>query len=127
MTPLETVIYDLLRTVALVQAAFVSAATLDIVRRYLPVLKTATDRNQRLLAYHIVLIGLSYTGGNVSICIDLMARYGQGWSWRLPLCLFIFSVGDLALCLMIWRLILTRRLLALTKQANSTPACESGE
>ena len=107
---IDQTVHDILRIVALIQAIIVCGTTLEIVRRYIPVLRNAQNRKERLLAYHILLIGLSYVAANISVSIDLMVRYGMGWSWRLPTALFIFTSGDLALCLMIWRLVLVRKL-----------------
>jgi hypothetical protein len=106
---------NFLRIVATIQATFVITATIIIILRYIPIIKVAKDRTERLLAWHVVSLGISFVSANIFICIEFLARYGDFMTWRLPLSLFVFSVGDAGLCLMIWRLVITRKFYQLTE------------
>jgi hypothetical protein len=112
----DIVFLNFLRIVCAVQAVFVAVATAVIVWRYIPLVKVATDRPKRLLAWHIIGIGSSYIAAIVCLCVDMLVRYGYGMTWRLPLDFFVFTSGDAALCLMIWRLLIMRRFYQLTER-----------
>lgn len=110
----DIVFLNFLRIVCTVQAVFVAMTTILIVLKYIPILRSATDRPKRLLAWHIVGIGISYTAAIIGLCIDMLVRYDLGMTWRLPLDFFVFTTGDAALCIMLWRLLIMRRFYQIT-------------
>jgi hypothetical protein len=116
---MDTILIDVLRIVAVVQAIFVIGATSVIIFRYIPIVKVAKDRPTRLLTFHIIAIGFSYILAIISTCFDLVARYNSGMTWRLPVCLVAYGSGNLALWLMIWRLLLVRRLYKLRDEEKA--------
>lgn len=107
---MNTVLLDVLRLVGCLQAFIVVAMTTWIVIRYAAALKDATNRPRRILVYHIICIGVSYITLTVMAVLEMMVRYGSPYTWRAPVALFAFSLGDLALFLMLFRITLMRRL-----------------
>lgn len=102
---------DILRYLAFGQGFLVIVITSFIVARYSFKLSILKARDQAL-PWHIFLIGLSYIGA-IFLCIaSLREHLGEGWTWRIPACLFIFAVGDAAFIFMLLHLSVQRLIVA---------------
>lgn len=113
---MNIVLLDVLRILGCIQASIVVCMSSWIIIRYARALKEATDAPRRVLVYHVVCIGLSYIVLTVIATVEIIHRYGSPFTWRTPLGLLAFSLGDLGLFLMLFRIVLMRKLYDETKR-----------
>lgn len=100
---------DVLRYFCLFQAAIIASLTLIVFFRYAIKIYAAKPED-RALPTHVALISLSYMGLVVIAVIELWQRFGDTPSWRLPLDLILFTMGNGALIYMLIHLSLKRTL-----------------
>lgn len=101
---------NLLRISVVVMGAYILVIMGIIILIYCKNLRTCPDKNRRILTGHIVLIGFSYAILVGSSMYEMMLRYGLAMTWRTPTCAVSLLIGVLAMHLMLWRLILMRRI-----------------
>lgn len=101
---------NLLRIGVMVMGVYILVIMGIVIGIYCKNLKTSSDRNRRILTGHIILIGTSYGIFICSAITEMMLRYDLPSSWRTPSCLFATLLGMLALNLMLWRLMLMRKI-----------------
>lgn len=101
---------DVLRYIVFGQGSVVLLISALIIVRYASLLRN-NPNPKRALPWHIFLIAISFSGATVFICMELYQRLNQPMTYRTPFGLAIFTLGDMALCLMIVHLVIQRRLM----------------
>lgn len=101
--------YDILRYFAFGQALLVLVLTIMIVIRYSHKL-VSVPKEARVLPAHIVCISLSYLGLIGFVILEMRQRLGSVFSYRIPLSIISFTLGDLALIFMLIHLAVHRLL-----------------
>lgn len=107
MITIATFIQDFWRYIVFSQAIFVSCLTLFIIIRYI-YLFTNTPSKDKALPIHIICISSSYLILTVCALFEMRLRLGQAYTWRTPIYLFAFSLGDLGLIFMLIHLSVKR-------------------
>lgn len=102
---------DLLRFIVFGQGAVVFCLSAIIIVRYILLLKASPSGGGRALPIHIFMVSTSYMLATIFICLELWFRIGEALSYRTPLALITFALGDVSLISMLTHLIIQRKLL----------------
>jgi hydrogenase-4 membrane subunit HyfE len=89
---------DLLRVIILGQGSIVLVLTFVIMRRYGEIRKRRHYTNI-FMPLHLILIGVSYVLATFFMIMQIVDRFNNEFSWRIPVAFISFLVGDLGLWL----------------------------
>lgn len=100
-----------LRFIVFGQGGMVLLLSIGIIVRYILLLKASPSGGGRALPIHIFMVSLSYILATIFICLELWFRIGDSMTYRTPMALVIFALGDVALVSMLTHLVIQRKLL----------------
>lgn len=103
---------DFWRGVTFAQAGIVVVLTTIIIARY----RNIPRSPDRAFPLHIAGIGTSYLLACVFMVLELIARWNNGYSYRIPLALVTFALGDAALIFMLVHLSVQRKHIGAIRQ-----------
>lgn len=110
---------DFWRYLAFGQAAIVALLSTGILIRYAFIFKN-TPQKEKALPLHIICISASYLMLTVSALFELRLRLGGSYTWRTPVYLVAFSLGDIALIFMLIHISVKRILIrAILEEATA--------
>lgn len=110
---------DILRYLAVGQAFLIIMLICVVIARYTFKLSITKVRDTAL-PWHIVLIGLSYIGLATFVLMEVRDRFGQVLTWRTPMTLIVFGLGDAALIFMMMHLSVQRIIVAALVEKMAT-------